>query len=68
MGKIEINEKRCKGCELCVFHCPQKLIQMKQGLSIRGVHPAFFEDADGKCTGCAHCALICPDICIEVYR
>ncbi|MBE7038938.1 MAG: 2-oxoacid:acceptor oxidoreductase, partial [Ruminococcaceae bacterium] len=26
MGKVIINEERCKGCYLCITACPRKII------------------------------------------
>ena len=68
IGRIEINEERCKGCSLCSTVCPQHTIRLDETfLNARGYHPALFID-NGDCTGCAVCAVICPDVCITVYR
>lgn len=56
---ININEKHCKACGICIGLCP------------KGV---FGEDYLGKaivnnpdqCTGCKICEIHCPDFCIEV--
>lgn len=68
MAKITIDENVCKGCELCVNACPQKLISLcKEKLNAKGYHPASVADMD-KCTGCASCATMCPDCAITVER
>lgn len=67
MGRIVINEERCKGCELCAHFCPKCQIQMSEGFNSKGLHPASFNDR-GECNGCAVCAVMCPDVAIEVYR
>ena len=67
MGRIVINEERCKGCELCVHFCPKKLIYMSDGFNGKGLHPCVFNDT-GECTGCTVCAMMCPDVAIEVYK
>jgi 2-oxoglutarate ferredoxin oxidoreductase subunit delta len=67
-GRIVIDSERCKGCELCVGVCPQRVIHMSQSFSARGYHPAQLVDPAGACTGCGVCAIICPDVAITVYR
>jgi len=67
LGKIVINEERCKGCELCVFHCPKQLIVVSESFNKKGHHPAEFRDS-GECTACTVCAVMCPDVAIEVFK
>ncbi|GAB4117350.1 MAG: ferredoxin family protein [Candidatus Caldatribacteriota bacterium] len=67
MAKIVIDEERCKGCELCLEACPQKIIVMAEGFNKKGYHPAQQINPE-KCTGCAFCALTCPDVAIEVFK
>ncbi len=66
-GKVVFDERRCKGCELCVLVCPRKIITMKETRNERGYRPATVVDMD-KCTACAICAQMCPDAVIEVFR
>jgi len=65
--KVVFSEDRCKGCELCVAVCPQKIIFMADRMNSRGFRPATVIEMD-KCTGCTLCARVCPDTVIEVYR
>ncbi len=66
-GWIEVDERYCKGCELCVSVCPQDVLSMNLDiLTSKGYHPAYLI-GEG-CTGCAICAVICPDAAITVYR
>ncbi|HUI88524.1 MAG TPA: 4Fe-4S binding protein [Anaerolineales bacterium] len=66
-GWIEVNEKYCKGCELCISACPPDVMKLDTShLTPTGYHPAHVYK-DG-CTGCAICALVCPDAAITVYR
>ncbi len=67
-GRVVFDEDRCKGCELCLGVCPQKVIHIADRLNARGYRPATLVDPAGKCTGCAMCAVICPDVVITVYR
>ncbi len=67
MGRIVINEERCKGCGLCVHFCPKKQIYISEQYNRKGYHPAAFHDA-GECTGCTICGMMCPDVAIEVYK
>jgi 2-oxoglutarate ferredoxin oxidoreductase subunit delta len=66
-GKIVIDQELCKGCELCIAFCPQKLIALADKLNAAGYLPSMFKDT-GECTGCASCASVCPEVAIEVYR
>ncbi len=66
-GYIEIDRELCKGCEVCIFFCPKRLIQQSDKLNANGYLPASYGDGD-ECTGCAICALVCPEVAIEVYR
>ncbi len=74
MGYIEIDEERCKGCELCVGVCPRQLITISRKINHLGYHPAEFhqeEHSNGRskgCTGCTVCGLMCPETAIVVYR
>lgn len=68
MSHIEIDEARCKGCELCTTVCPHDLVVMADRFSARGYRPASLVDPEGKCNGCTLCARICPDVAITVYR
>jgi 2-oxoglutarate ferredoxin oxidoreductase subunit delta len=66
-GWIEVGEKYCKACELCVSACPQKVLGLDmQKLTPKGYHPVYLV-ADG-CTGCGICAIVCPEAALTVYR
>ncbi len=66
-GRIVVNEAYCKGCELCLSACPQKVMALSaERITAKGYHPAELV-ADG-CTGCAICAIVCPEAAIVVYR
>jgi 2-oxoglutarate ferredoxin oxidoreductase subunit delta len=67
MAKVVINREKCKGCELCIQICPQKILVMSKSFNKKSYHPAEQINPE-KCTGCAFCAMTCPEVAIEVYK
>ena len=66
-GRIAVDEGYCKGCELCVGACPQKVMALSaERITAKGYHPAELV-AEG-CTGCGICAIVCPEAAIDVFR
>ncbi len=66
-GRIVVSETFCKGCELCVGACPQKVMGLSaERMTAKGYHPAVLI-SEG-CTGCGICAVVCPEAAIVVYR
>ena len=64
----EIDGGRCKGCELCVYACPPKILIIDDvEINSKGYHPARVTEMD-KCIGCTNCALMCPDGAIKIYK
>lgn len=58
--RIDIDLRRCKGCEICVGLCPKSVLVLKN----RKSSVARLED----CIGCDLCQLRCPDFAIEVVH
>jgi len=58
LHKIEINEKYCKGCYICIEFCPTKVLEMK-GMLAAAVAPEA-------CMACMQCELRCPDFAIKI--
>ncbi len=58
LPKIEIIEKYCKGCHICVEFCPTNVLEM-QGF-VAGVKNLE------ACIKCMQCELRCPDFAIKV--
>ena len=57
--QVQINEKHCKACGICIGLCPKEVYQTNYlGKAV----PAFQEN----CIGCKMCQLHCPDFCLEV--
>lgn len=67
-GFIKVDEKNCKGCQVCELACPTniKAIGFNDKPNEKGYN--FAIQINDKCIGCASCALVCPDSCITVYR
>ncbi len=64
--KIQFDADRCKGCGLCVQHCPQGCIAMSDRFNVNGyLLPAF---DDSQCTSCGICGWLCPDLAITIYK
>jgi len=59
LWRIEISQKLCKGCGICVDFCPTNALHMS------GEYAAI-RDLDA-CTGCQLCDLRCPDFAIQVF-
>ncbi len=64
-GDIVIDIEKCKGCELCIDTCAQKVIEMSKNVNGKGYH--YAATVNDNCTGCANCAIVCPDGVITVY-
>ena len=59
-SEITVKEHLCKGCEICVEFCPQKVLKM-QGFVV------VVDDIE-KCKVCKMCELRCPDFAIFVNK
>jgi 2-oxoglutarate ferredoxin oxidoreductase subunit delta len=64
-GSIDIDQAKCKGCELCVEACPFEVIEMAKEVNAKGYHFAVSKEVG--CTACMNCAIVCPDAVITVY-
>jgi len=64
---VEINEKYCKGCGICIAFCPKGVFEWSGRINERGYkvpEPRYLE----KCVGCKICTLYCPDFAITVRK
>jgi len=62
---IIINEDWCKGCNICINHCPVEALEESDQLNRRGVYPPRLKK-DNTCNYCRLCELLCPDLAITV--
>ncbi len=66
-GRIVVDDKYCKGCEVCISACPQEVLGLANDrITAKGYHPATL--IAESCTGCGICAIVCPEAAITVYR
>ncbi len=65
-GQIVIDTEHCKGCAICVQHCPMKVIALSKNVNSKGYN--YLEVVNDGCIGCANCAVVCPDGVISVYK
>ncbi len=65
LKRIDIDEKICSGCDICIEFCPKKVLARSKKRSLGGVYPARVENL-AACTGCRLCELYCPSFAISV--
>ncbi|MQY77172.1 MAG: 4Fe-4S dicluster domain-containing protein [Spirochaeta sp.] len=66
-GKPEIDQEMCKGCELCIEACPEKILKMSATFNRQGQRYSVCFEQD-RCTACTFCAVICPESAINIWR
>lgn len=65
MPQILIDRDLCKGCELCIHACPQKILALGRDINAKGYF--FARVAEGmRCIGCRLCCITCPDVAIQM--
>ena len=58
---ITLRKERCKGCNICVAFCPQKILQLDN------LGKIYVTD-ETACIACGQCELRCPDFAIRVSK
>ncbi|GAB6171715.1 hypothetical protein JCM15765_11930 [Paradesulfitobacterium aromaticivorans] len=58
---MNLNEKWCKKCGLCVHFCPQNALGFQTNGFPQMVKPE-------KCSKCLVCEMYCPDFAIEIVK
>lgn len=56
---IDIVEKWCKGCGLCIAICPKKVLELSEQVKSTAARP-------DDCIGCHQCDNVCPDMAITI--
>ncbi len=65
--EVVIDDKRCKGCGICVISCPKDCLEISSNFNQAGYYyPAMVKAED--CTGCGACVKLCPDFAVTVYE
>lgn len=68
MGKVVIDETKCKSCYLCINACPKHVLSIGEKIGKTGNFLVKI-DKENECIGCKSCAMVCPDLAItEVYK
>jgi 2-oxoglutarate ferredoxin oxidoreductase subunit delta len=65
--EVTIDDKRCKGCAICVAVCPKQCLAIAEAFNQAGYYYPAMKNA-GDCTGCGACAKLCPDFAVTVYE
>jgi len=65
--KLDLNENRCKGCELCVTVCPKDVLAMGTHVNALGYRAATVVDV-ASCTGCRACSIVCPEVAFTIWQ
>ena len=70
MGKVVIDETKCKSCYLCVNACPKQVLCIGKKIGKTGNYLVETDkEKENECIGCKSCAFVCPDLAItEVYK
>jgi 2-oxoglutarate ferredoxin oxidoreductase subunit delta len=66
-ARIEINQKWCKGCYICLETCPKKVFGKAAEVSEKGFFPVIVARPED-CTSCLQCEMLCPDLAINVKK
>ncbi len=56
MGRLIIDDKKCKKDGICVGECPVVIIQLKDGDGL----PELVPGNEQNCLECGHCVAVCP--------
>jgi len=57
---VECNENRCKGCYVCISHCPKGCLKIGSSINTQG-YVAVTTVLESECIGCGLCVLACPE-------
>lgn len=64
-GQVYIIPPRCKGCNLCIQFCPEKVLQESSATNAKGYHyPEVATSKETACVHCEFCTMVCPEFAI----
>ena len=58
--RVDIRRDWCKGCNICVSVCPERVLSMDRQEIAVASNP-------DRCTGCGLCVRLCPDFAVDVW-
>ena len=67
MFLVKVDDRYCKGCQLCVVNCPKKIMTISDAVNAKGQHTAYCAKAE-ECVGCKSCGIVCPDAAITIEK
>lgn len=65
--EVVIEDKRCKGCTICVQVCSKNCLEISADYNQAGYFFPVVKN-QGDCTGCGACVKLCPDFAVSVYE
>jgi 2-oxoglutarate ferredoxin oxidoreductase subunit delta len=66
-GRVTVLSERCKGCELCIEHCPVEMLAWSSGYNAGGFrYPVLVAGKEDACNTCGYCQAVCPDFAIYI--
>ncbi|MFX0096591.1 MAG: 4Fe-4S dicluster domain-containing protein [Candidatus Hodarchaeota archaeon] len=65
--EIRIDGELCKGCDICIYVCPKKVLKISDNPTDKGIHIPEIQKPD-ECNGCLVCELHCPDFAIYINK
>lgn len=54
---LKVNTKRCKGCGICAYFCPKKVLEVNEVGKVEVLR-------EQDCIKCGQCEMRCPDFAI----
>ncbi len=58
--RVIINQDWCKGCGICIFFCPKKILEAE------GLDQKVRVTDESLCINCGLCEVHCPDFAIQI--